>query len=102
MRFVRDNAGGRGSSRVTTRRRWPPSQRTRPTRVRSRASARRPPSRSTGARIALPSQRSLPRPGNVWPIKLELVRATLLVALAVLFITLVLPAMLELAAAPFR
>ena len=41
-------------------------------------------------------------PGNVWPIKLELVRTTLLVALAVLFLTPVLPAMLELAAAPFR
>jgi hypothetical protein len=38
----------------------------------------------------------------VRPIELELVRAALLVALAVLFLTLVLPAMLELAAAPFR
>jgi hypothetical protein len=40
--------------------------------------------------------------GHRLPLGIELVRATILVALAVLAITLILPALLELAAAPFR
>jgi hypothetical protein len=74
----------------------------RPTRLESRRIRDRPTRRSTAARIGAGSRTRVRETGNRLPRRIELVEATVLVALAVLAITLVLPALLGLAAAPSR
>lgn len=102
MRLVRNYTRGRGPSRVTTRRRRRPL-----------GPHRRPPDivpTATGTR----TQRRSARPDRVRPgkpvltgahgpgIEIELVQTVVLIVLVVVGIMVVLPALLDLAAAPFR
>ena len=74
----------------------------RPTRLESRRIRDRPARRSAASRIGAGSGARGRDTGNRLPRRIELVQSTVLVALAVLAITLVLPALLGLAAAPSR
>jgi hypothetical protein len=60
----------------------------------------RPPPRIVTTRIGASSMVRVGDPRSLLPVRIELVRATLLIALAVLAITVVLPMLLLLAAAP--
>lgn len=95
------SAGTRRPTRVKTQRRRPVVPRARRTWLNPRATRDRRARRLTGARIGVRSRVRIRDTGHQLPLD-DLLRATLLVALAVLSIALVLPALLELAAAPFR
>ena len=102
MRLVRTSTRGRGPSRVTTRRRRRlPGLRPQPSRIvptsagarTQRRSAR--PDRVPGAQPALTG-------AHESPIEIELVQTVVLIVLVVVGIMVVLPALLDLAATPFR
>lgn len=95
-------ADTRSAPRVKTHRWRPVVPRARPTLLRSRATRDRRERRLTAAGIEVRSRVRIRATGHQLPFELELVRTTLLVALAVLAIALVLPALLEFAAAAFR
>lgn len=96
------SAGTRRPSRIKTQRRRPVVPRARLTWLNPRATRHRRARRHMAARIGVRSLMRIRDSGHQLPLEIELVRAILLIALAVLSITLVLPALLELAAAPFR
>ena len=96
------SSGMRRPSHVKTHGRRPVVPRARPTWLNPRAARDRRPRRLTAAGMGVRSRVRIRDTGHQWPLEIELVRATLLVALAVLSITLVLPALLELATAAFR
>jgi hypothetical protein len=102
MRLVRKSTPGRGPSRVTTRwRRRLPGPRPQTPRIVPTSAGARSQRRSAPAdpvRPAKPVLSGAHGPG----IEIELVQTVLLIALAVVGIMVVLPALLDLAAAPFR
>jgi hypothetical protein len=102
MRLVRKNTRGRGPSAVTTRRRRrlpgprPQSPRIMPTSAGARTRRRSArPDRVPGAEPALTG-------AHESPVEIELVQTVVLIVLVVFGIMVVLPALLDLAAAPFR
>ena len=96
------SSGTRRPSRVKTQRRRSVVPPARPTWLNPRATRDRRARRLAAAGIGVRSRVRIRDTGHQLSLEIELVRATLLVALTVLSITLVLPALLQLAAAAFR
>lgn len=96
------SAGTRRPPRVKTHHRRQVMAHDRPTRLESRRIRDRPARRSTAARIGTGSRTRVRETGDRLPHRIELIQSMVLVVLAVLAITLVLPALLGLAAAPSR
>lgn len=96
------SAATRRPPRVKTHLRRPAVARARLTGLNSRASRDQRAGRLSAARIDARSRVRLRATSHRLPLGMELVRVTMLVALAALAIIHVLPALLELAAAPFR
>lgn len=96
------SAGTRRPPRVKTHRPRPAVPRARLTWLNARATRDRRVRRLSAARIGARSRVRIRGMDHRLPLGIELFRATMFVALAVLAITLILPALLELAAAPFR
>lgn len=101
MPLVR-SAAKRRPPRVETYLRRPAVARARLTGLNSRASRDQRAGRLAAARIDARSRVRLRAAGHRLPVGMELVRVAMLVALATLAIVHALPALLELAAAPFR
>jgi hypothetical protein len=102
MRLVRNYTRGRGPSRVTTRRRRRPlGPRLRPPEIVPTATGARTQRRSARPDRFLGAPPALTR-AHESPIEIELVQTVVLIVLVVVGIMVVLPALLDLAAAPFR
>lgn len=102
MRLLRKNTRGRGPSRVTTRRRRRPlGPHLRPPGIVPTATGARTQRRSARPDRVVGAQPALTG-AHESPIEIELVQTVVLIVLVVVGIMVVLPALLDLAAAPFR